>query len=268
MTMTSRSALLAPRALLALPLAAAGLLTASAALAQAASAPREGEGDTTRWGLGLGVSADARPYRALDRKAEVLPLLSFENRWVRVAGPGLEVKLLRQDPVSLGLTIGYARDGYKPEDSPVLAGMASRHASAWLGLRAGMRTPVGLLTAEWAGDAASHSGGRKLKLGVEQRLAWGELGLTPRVSATWLDAKFVQYYFGVEASEALGARPAYAPGSTMNVDAGLRLDWRLDAEQTLFADVGVTALGREIRNSPLVDRRTVPGARMGWLYRF
>lgn len=266
--MTSRPAPRAPRTLSPLLLTTAGLLIAGPAVAQTASAPREGDGETTRWGVGLGISADARPYRSLDRKAEALPLLAFENRWVRVAGPGLEVKLLRQDPVSLGLTFSYARDGYKPEDSPMLAGMSSRHASAWLGLRAGMRTPVGLLTAEWTGDTVSHSRGRKLKLGVEQRFAWGEWGLTPRLSATWLDAKFVQYYFGVEAHEALPGRPAYAPGATMNVDAGLRLDWRLDAEQTLFADVGATALGREIRNSPLVDRRTVPGARLGWIYRF
>lgn len=257
--------------LLSLLLVTAGLLHTRAAQAEepAASTDQAGQtGDMTRWGLGIGVSSDTRPYRDFDRKPEFMPLLAFENRWVRVAGPGVELKLLRHDAVALGMTLSYARDGYRPDDSPVLAGMARRSPSAWLGLRASLRSPVGQLTAEWSGDAASHSKGRKLKLGLDHRFAQGEFGLTPRVSATWLDAAFVQYYFGVEAGEARADRAAYTPGSAVNVDAGLRLDWRLDAQQTLFADLGVTRLGRSIRSSPLVDRSTVPGARLGWLYRF
>ncbi|WP_375214447.1 MipA/OmpV family protein [Aquabacterium sp.] len=36
----------------------------------------------------------------------------------------------------------------------------------------------------------------------------------------------------------------------------------------LFADVSATALGSAIKSSPLVDRSTLPGVRLGWLYRF
>ncbi len=264
----AHAARFSPRALLPLLLATASLMHATAAQAEEPATSTPQTTDATRWGLGLGVSSDTRPYRDFDRKPEFMPLLAFENRWVRVAGPGLELKLLRHEAVALGMTLSYARDGYRPDDSPVLAGMARRSPSAWLGLRASLRSPVGQLTAEWSGDAASHSKGRKLKLGLDHRFAQGDLGITPRVSATWLDAAFVQYYFGVEAGEARADRAAYAPGSTVNVDAGLRLDWRLDAQQTLFADVGVTRLGSSIRSSPLVDRSTVPGARLGWLYRF
>jgi outer membrane protein len=36
----------------------------------------------------------------------------------------------------------------------------------------------------------------------------------------------------------------------------------------LFLDLGTTALGREIKNSPLADQSTSPEVRFGYLYRF
>jgi outer membrane protein len=235
---------------------------------QAVASPADAGPVDTRWGVGLAVGSDNRPYRDLERKADILPAIVYENRWLRVAGPGVEFKLARVEQVALGLTLSYARDGYDPDDSPALAGMASRRASAWIGLRASLRGTLGTVTTEWSRDAASHSRGNKLRLSVDRRYTVGDFGLTPRLSATWLDRQFVQYYYGVLASEVQAGRSLYTPGSTVNVDAGLRVDWRLDAQQTLFVDAGLTRFGSGIRNSPLVDRATLPSARLGWITRF
>jgi len=211
---------------------------------------------------------ETKAYRDFDDKTRVLPIVTFENRWVRVFGPGLEVKLGRSGPLSYGLTVGYAGDGYKASDSPFLAGMEKRKASAWVGGRLGLRTEWANFSADWSGDVSSHSKGQKLRLGAERRFALGEFGLTPRVTATWLDDKFVNYYYGVRAGEVTPTRAAYTPGSTVNTEIGLRVDYRLAPQQALFADVGVTSLGSSIKSSPLVDRSTVPEVRLGYLYRF
>jgi outer membrane scaffolding protein for murein synthesis (MipA/OmpV family) len=42
----------------------------------------------------------------------------------------------------------------------------------------------------------------------------------------------------------------------------------LAPNQTTFVDLGVTRLGSSIKNSPLVDRSTLPMVRVGYLYRF
>lgn len=252
------------------------LLAASLALATgpARAQPAQESGPTstspadTRWGLGLAVGSDNRPYRDFDRKAEIMPAIAFENRWLRVAGPGVEFKVARVEQMALGLTLSYARDGYDADDSPALAGMDSRRASAWAGVRASTRGWLGTFTTEWSRDIADHSRGNRLRLALDRRYTIGDFGLTPRLSATWLDSKFVQYYYGVLASEVQAGRPLYTPGSTVNVDAGLRLDWRLDDQQTLFVDAGLTRFGSGIRNSPLVDRATLPSARLGWITRF
>lgn len=246
----------------------AAALVALTPLASQAQGPDQGGDDRTQWGLGLAVMPETRAYRDFDNKTRVLPLVTFENRWVRVFGPGLEFKLGRSGPLSYGLTVGYARDGYKPTDSPALLGMDRRQSSAWLGGRVGLQAGGATLSADWSADALSHSKGQKLRLGAERRYGLGDFGLTPRVTATWLDSKFVNYYYGVRSSETNANRPAYTPGATVNTEFGLRVDYRLAPQQMLFADMGVTALGSAIKRSPVVDRSTLPEVRLGYLYRF
>lgn len=245
-------------------LAGLGLQAAALAHGDDAGGPAEG----SQWGLGLIVMSESKPYRDFDNKTEVLPFFTFENRWVRVFGPGVELKLGRAGPVSFGLTASYGMDGYKASDSLFLEGMAKRRGSAWIGAKASLRGDWGQLSTEWSGDASGNSKGQRFKLGVERRFTFGEIGVTPRLAATWLDARVVSYYYGVEADEVRAGRGAYDAGSTVNTEVGLRLDYRPAPQHTVFADLGSTALGREIRNSPLVERSSVPEVRVGYLYRF
>ena len=257
------------------PLASLTLATLSALLPAAvhAQAGQGGAADGTQWGLGLFVTPDVRPYRDADTKVRVLPAVLIENRWLRLFGPQLEVKLLQSGSLRAGLTVAYAGDGYKPGDSAFLAGMARRKDSLWVGAHARLGTGFADLRVDWTGDASGHSQGQKLKLGLERRFGVGApgigaLGITPRLQAVWHDRQFVQYYFGVEAAEARAGRPTYRPGSAVNTELGLRLDYVLAPQQLLFADLGVTALGSAIKASPIVERSTLPEARLGWIYRF
>jgi MipA family protein len=52
------------------------------------------------------------------------------------------------------------------------------------------------------------------------------------------------------------------------VEVGLRVDYRLSARQNVFLDLRSTRLGDGIADSPLVDRSTQTGLRVGYLYRF
>ncbi len=73
---------------------------------------------------------------------------------------------------------------------------------------------------------------------------------------------------GVRSSEATAGRAAYASKATTNTELGARVIYGLDAQQSVFMDLHVTALGSAIKNSPLVDRSSVAGVRLGYAYRF
>jgi outer membrane protein len=226
------------------------------------------EHPASSWSVGVFASTESSPYRGADDKRRLLPLVAFENAYVRWAGPMLDVKLPSTGPVSYALRVRYADAGYKASDSASLAGMAERKSSVWVGAKAEWQHDFGQLSAEWLADSANHSGGQQIKLSAEKPMRFGRMGLAPRVALVWQDTDQVDYYFGVRSSEATAARAAYTGPSTVNTELGLRAFYGLDRQQSLFMDMHATALGAAIKDSPLVDRGWVAGLRLGYAYRF
>lgn len=226
------------------------------------------EADAPSWGLGLAVAADRKPYRDFDDKLQPLPLLTYENRWIHIAGPGVDVKLPSLGPVGLRLRSRFGFDGYEAGDSPWLAGMRERKSSLWLGAAATWDTGPVQLSAELLADASGHSKGRQFTLKAERRFQLGAWDITPRLALQQQDRKTVDYYYGVDGPEARLGRPAYEGGSAVNLQAGVRVGYAVAPRQWVFVDVGSTRLGSAIRNSPLVDKSSQPAVAAGYLYRF
>ncbi|MFG6459204.1 MipA/OmpV family protein [Roseateles sp. BYS96W] len=241
--------------------------------AQAPDAAGAPGAEPSRFALGVGVASRQFAYAGRERKNQALPILLYENSWVRVAGLGAEFKLWRQplgtgQALTGGLRIKYDNEGFEADDSPRLAGMAERKGGFWGGAAVSWRNPVAPLTLEWLADLSGHSKGSKLQLQAERRFGWGPLGLTPRVQLQWLDRKYVDYYFGVRASEATADRAAYDGASALAVEAGLRMDYALAFRHAVFLDLSRTQLPDEIKLSPIVDRKATSRVMAGYLYRF
>lgn len=261
--------MLKPTVLRSLILSALALAAAPLVMAQ----PQPGEDQPppppSGWGLGIGAGWQRPVYAGAENKTRVLPLISFENEHVRVLGLGADLKLPSAGPVSFAVRARYALgDGYESDDAPILNGMAERKPSFWLGGVVQWRTEYAKLSAELAGDASSHSKGTEARLGVERDFRFGRFMITPRVAAVWRDAKYVDYYYGVRPEEATAFRPAYEGRATTNAEVGLRTFYGFSLRDGAFLDVSATALGSSIKDSPLVDRRTLPAVRLGYLYRF
>lgn len=220
------------------------------------------------WGLGLVTGFGQKAYRDFDNKATVFPLISYESSWVSLLGPRLDFKLPPVGDLSFRVRLQYTGEGYAADDSPYLAGMDQRKAGVWLGGAAMWRNPIANLSAEVLGDVSDHSKGAMFKLQADHRFKFGATDITPRVAAIGLNGKYVDYYYGVKASEVLAGRPAYGGEGTVNVEAGLRVGHVLAQRHIMFVDMSVTRLGSGITDSPLVDRSTEGGVRLGYMYRF
>lgn len=263
----SHSTRSARRALGAAVAMAASAAVSGNALAQAASPP-----EGTQWGLGLAAGVFQQPYAGLDNKNRALPLLYVENRWLRIAGPMADLKLgtLQGSYGSLAFTgrLKYDGSGYDAKDSPQLAGMDDRKESFWAGGAVSWNTSIARTSLEWLGDASGHSKGQQLQLQVDRRFSFGALSITPRVQAQWLDKKYVDYYYGVQAHEATASRAQYTGKAAMTYGLGARVDYQIQPRHSVFLDVSATSLPTEIKNSPIVDRSSVTRASVGYMYRF
>ncbi len=222
----------------------------------------------SQWGIGAIVSSEKIPYSDFDDKAEGLPLLLYENRVIRFVGTTLDWKLHSSETSSFGLRLRYSGEGYEAKDSPFLRGMEERHGGVWAGGYGGWNTSWAKLSAEVLADASGESGGTRLSFGLERSFASGNFEFTPYFSTHFLDGKYVDYYYGVQANEATSARAAYLGKSTLNLQAGLRVDYALTPKQRLSLDLSTTRLGTEIKNSPIVDRSRQNSVRLGYLYLF
>ncbi len=243
---------------------------AQAAGAAAAATP---SASSSQWGLGLGVGMSQLPYAGADNKNRALPLLYYENSWVRVLGGTADFKvgnwpLGAASSVALDARLKYDDAGYKPDDSPALTGMDERKGGLWGGGALTWNNPWVRASAAWTADLSGNSKGQKLDLQLDRRFGFGNFALTPRVQAQWADKKYVDYYYGVQAHEALPQRAQYTGKAATTLEVGVRLDYRIQPRQTVFLDMSATSLPDEIKRSPIVGRSSTSRVAVGYLYRF
>ncbi|MET0268346.1 MAG: MipA/OmpV family protein [Duganella sp.] len=238
---------------------------------QANAAPA---GESSSWGLGVAAISYQQPYAGIDRENRVLPMISYENDYVRVFGPAVEFKahsiaLGGGQHLDLRLVGKYDFSGYESGDAAILNGMRERKGGFWAGGKVKWRTDVVDVTAEVLADASGNSKGRRVNLGLEKNWRVSEnVILSPRIGASWVDKKYVDYYYGVTADEARVGRTAYQGKSGLNAELGLRATYVVDAHHSVFLDLGVSTLSSKIKDSPLVDRSTENRVGLGYLYRF
>jgi len=226
------------------------------------------DANASKWGVGVFAAYEKTAYKGFDNKIDALPMLTYENQWVRVFGPGLDVKLGGAGPFSFELTAKYSSDGYEASDSAYLQGMDTRDSSIWVGGRVKWKNDVANLSAELLGDASGNSKGQQFKLGVDKHFQLGSIHLVPRLEINWQDQKYVDYYYGVKTSEANAGRAAYVGESGVSTELGLRVSYVVAPQHTVFMDLSATALPASIKNSPLVDSSTQSAIRFGYLYTF
>lgn len=251
----------------------AALLFSSAAVAEDAAdpafpgvvAPAE---TASYWGLGLAAGVNRQPYRGDSSQTTAIPLVLYDSAYLHAFGNVLDVKLPSWDSLRFALRAKYALgDGYKPGDSPFLAGMNERKGSLLLGVAASWKTPLLTVSAEWL-KAGNNSHGQQAQLSVEHAFRFGRLELVPHLGAQWSDRKYVDYYDGVSAAEATPARPAYSAGASTDASFGLRASYALRPNQLLLLDAGDTHRGKGVTDSPLTDKSSTPSLKIGYLYLF
>lgn len=223
---------------------------------------------TSQWGLGLGVGTRRSPYAGADDETSVLPILTYDSARFKLAGTTLDWKLGKAGDFSFTARARYdMRSGYKAKDSDELFGMDERKAGLWLGGHMAWSTDFAKISAELM-KATGNSKGLQAKLGIDRDFHAGNFIFTPRADVVWQDKKYVNYYYGVRPEEVTASRSAYEGKSTVNFEFGLRTAYIIDKHQSVFLDLSATTLGSKIKNSPIVDQKTLPAVAVGYLYRF
>lgn len=233
-----------------------------------------GEGESCSLGLGVAGMTTRKPYIDIDRDYLPVPVIYFENRWLQLMGSTLEFKLpgiswSEAHAVSTGVRVEFDGSGYKQGDAPILNGLSERKSGILVGAAVRWDGPLLGIFAEAMVDASGNSKGRRLSVGLDRSFIVGEhVIITPSVKTTQMDRKYANYYYGVLPGEARAGRKAYAPGRTLNTSLGMQADYMWGDHHALFLQAEYTALGNEIRNSPLTGRSGESMLFLGYMFRF
>ena len=220
-------------------------------------------------GLGAVARFEPSPYREGGTRYDVLPLYLFEGERVFLDANRAGVKLLNGGDQRLDLFAAQRLEGFPSDRMPAsLAGMAMRDSGIDLGLSWQYRQPWGSVQAEFLHDAGNTSKGNELRLGYSYDWRSGPWRLRPSLSVALRDARLNNYYYGVRGSEAAPGRPAYAPGAGINTTLGLYGSYDMSQRWRLLAGLSATVLDGKIKDSPIVQKRELPGVYVGAAYDF
>lgn len=213
-----------------------------------------------QWKGYAGAGAIAFPKYTGGRASETVaaPLLMFEYKetlYVDLVRAGVRLWSNADRTLALGIA-AESRFGFRASDGARLAGMAARRHSIELGPSLEWETPLVSVSLAWVGDVSRASRGTALRAAAyRQVLDTGRWDLGAYAGVDRAGAKVVNYYFGVSADEATGARPAYQPGAATHWTMGLSAACKLDERHVVLFGLQGTRLGSSAGASPITAAR-------------
>jgi len=146
--------------------------------------------------------------------------------------------------------------------------MAGRDTGTDFGLSIERRGDWGAAFVELLHDVSGASSGSEARLGYFYERRSGAWRLRPYATLSWRDATLNDYYYGVLPGEATATRPAYEPGSGVNLDFGVYADYHLSRRWRLLGGLSVTQWSKGVADSPIVSGGTQLKALAGFAYDF
>lgn len=213
-------------------------------------------GEIGRIGVGVGLIARSSPYLDYNGTvSQLIPAITYTSERLQIYGPNIQYGIVGSGDLRLAVTGQYRIGAYEESDSPALIGLGDRDDTALLGLALQAELPALVeLQLGYEHDVLDRIGGGQATLGISRGFQSGILLFTPKLALNYLSEEMTSYDYGVPANKATASRPAYSPGSTTSVEAGLGLFIEITREWLFVLDVNYEKLGSDITDSPIVDK--------------
>ena len=212
-------------------------------------------GDRGRVGFGVGLITRSSPYVASTRDvSQVIPAITYVGERLQWLGPSLRFGLAGSDRLRLALAAEYRVGAYEEADSPFLAGLGDREDTMLAGVGLQYEIAAGFeLEASYQHDVLDRIGGGVSTVRLSRAIPWGTARFVPQVAVNWLSSEMSNHDFGVPQAAATPQRPAYEPGSTTSLEAGLGIFLELSEDWRIIVNVAAEQLDDAVTRSPIVD---------------
>lgn len=233
--------------------AAMAVFAGQAAAQGGAQGSAQGAGPEWHGMAALGVRSAPVFEGSDDYETRVIPFVSLDYGRISFGRDGLAFTAFSDGGATFSATIGYGggRDGADLS----LPGQADIDDSFSIGFVGTYETRIGRVYGSLQHYLAGTEG-TSATVGLAKRAPITErLSLSADMSLTFSDDNYMQGYFGLDAAAALAAgRPTYdIDGGFRRARLGLGASYRLSENLRLGAQISVSQLGSEVRDSPIVE---------------
>ena len=247
--------------------AALSLLTASVSYAEDRFPSIRSE--EFEWGLGAGVLVEDEGYAGLGYETNAQPVIYLSSKRFRYLGNQLDFQLVNNNRFMFGVKLEGRFDGFDADDGAIFAGMAEREGGWYGGFRTEWKTRYANFVGEAVKEVSGESDGAYGSLGAYWTFDQGERAQwVPKIAVEYYDSKYSEYYFGVPRVESSAARPAYTPGSAINIDVGVDYIFRFNSNHRIISSAKYRRYGSDIKDSPLVESSGSARFVFSYLYMF
>lgn len=228
--------------------------------------------DLNDYSLGISVASSQSPYVGAPNSVIAYPYLTsfrhsaFTDDWLLIRGENVGFRYINKSDWEFGLIGRVQTLGFGGTETDELRGLDARRWSLEVGPIVGYRgLPVHMQARSYWEVLDRHSGTTsEIEFSLPRQFARGHI--VPSVKFSYLSDRYSRYYFGVADYEATTTRPAYEPGSAVNIWAGLSLGYTLTPKWLLSTTVGVEFLDDAISASPIVARERQLSVSVGLAY--
>ncbi len=242
---------------------------------QIVKAAKEGESSwiAGELSIGLAVTLERDIYKGVSSEIEPTPFLRYEYGPFEIQGTDsidATFKLYETNGFSIAVLGSLLQEeGYDVDDSDYLKGMDALkstffHAGLELeGQYAGLETSL-----EVSQNTTGGHDGQEVELAFEYPWMAAGFEFRPSIGMAWKSKKMVDYFYGVSAKEAKVDRPVYSPGSSYEIEAELMVMRPIFGNFTAVGIAGISTFGKDITDSPLVDKDYEASGIFGVMYTF
>lgn len=206
--------------------------------------------------VGVGLAYNQNIYVGVGNKIQAFPLLNLSYDDFFIKGFTAGYNAYEDASLSLAWVVQPMFGGYDADDSDALAGMSDTSYLVNTGVQVQYRLMPFSVTLAALHDVTGRSEGNSAsaKFAAMVPLDDQRFVLIPSIALTWEDSDITDYYYGVTNKEATSTRPAYNPGTAVNVGYGLTMKYQIAENWGATLGYVLTQYADDISDSPIVSR--------------
>jgi len=205
------------------------------------------------WGISVGATSYLPEYKttASDDNAGILLGVTYEGDNFHLTLDEAYYDIYKSSGISLSVLGRGYHQGYEDDSLRAFNGMEERDLDVGLGIRAAYSTPYGEVVATATSDIAGAHDSAVYALGYSYTAHMEKLTIVPSAKVTKFSSDYMNYYYGVKASETTTSRAAYSAKGGSVYTLGITASYAFDENWSVTGQVNQNFLPDTIKNSSL-----------------